>query len=93
MSRLFSSGGQHIGASVSSLYKLTGGFPVVQRLRICLPVQEVQVDPWSGKIPHEAGQQSQHTVATAPARLEPVLHNRRSHGNGKSLLTAVREGL
>ena len=26
MSRLFSSGGQHIGASVSSLYKLTGGF-------------------------------------------------------------------
>ena len=31
---------------------------VVQWLRICLPVQGTLVNPWSGKIPHAAGQLS-----------------------------------
>ena len=34
-------------------------------------------EPWSGKIPHAAEQLSPCTTITEPARLEPVLLNRR----------------
>ena len=39
--------------------------------------------PWSGKIPHAAEQLSLCTTTTEPARLEPVLCNKRSHRNEK----------
>ena len=35
-------------------------------LRICLPVQGTQVDPWSGKIPHAAEQLSLCATTTEP---------------------------
>ena len=55
--------------------------------------------PWSGKIPHAAEQLSPCATTTEPARLEPVLHNKRSHCNekpahhneGQPPLTATRE--
>ena len=34
-------------------------------------------DPWSGKIPHAAEQMGPWATTTEPARLEPVLHNKR----------------
>ena len=34
-------------------------------------------EPWSGKIPHAAEQLGPWATATEPARLEPVLHNKR----------------
>ena len=34
-------------------------------------------EPWSGKIPHAAGQLRPWATATEPARLEPVLRNKR----------------
>ena len=49
------------------------------------------------KIPHAAEQLRCHTSATEPASLEPMLHNRGSHGTKKpscgrvALLTATRE--
>ena len=36
-------------------------------------------EPWSGKIPHAAEQLGPWTTTTEPARLEPVLHNKRGH--------------
>ena len=36
-------------------------------------------EPWSGKIPRAAGQLGPWTTTTEPARLEPVLHNKRGH--------------
>ena len=35
------------------------------------------LEPWSGKIPHAAEQLGPWATTTEPARLEPVLHNRR----------------
>ena len=34
-------------------------------------------EPWSGKIPHAAEQLDPWATTTEPARLEPVLHNKR----------------
>ena len=36
-------------------------------------------EPWSGKIPHAAEQLSPWATTTEPARLEPVLRNKRGH--------------
>ena len=36
-------------------------------------------EPWSGKIPHAAEQLGPWATTTEPARLEPVLRNRRGH--------------
>ena len=36
-------------------------------------------EPWSGKIPHAAEQLGPWTTITEPARLEPVLRNKRGH--------------
>ena len=36
-------------------------------------------EPWSGKIPHAMEQQSLCATTTEPARLEPVLRNKRGH--------------
>ena len=36
-------------------------------------------EPWSGKIPHAAEQLGPWATITEPARLEPVLHNKRGH--------------
>ena len=52
--------------------------PVVQQLRICLAIQGTWVQPWSGKIPHAAGQLS--ICTTTP---EPVFCNKRSLLNEK----------
>ena len=38
-------------------------------------------EPWSGKIPHAAEQLSLWATITEPARLEPVLHNKRGRNN------------
>ena len=38
-------------------------------------------EPWSGKIPHAAEQLSPWATITEPARLEPVLRNKRGHDN------------
>ena len=35
------------------------------------------LEPWSGRIPHASEQQSPWATTTEPARLEPVLHNKR----------------
>ena len=43
--------------SMKLYQKFTGGAsPVAQWLRICLPMQGTQVEPWSGKISHAAEQ-------------------------------------
>ena len=36
-------------------------------------------EPWSGKIPHAAGQLGPWATTTEPAHLEPVLRNKRGH--------------
>ena len=38
-------------------------------------------EPWSGKIPHAAEQLGPWATITEPARLEPVLRNKRGHGS------------
>ena len=38
-------------------------------------------EPWSGRIPHAAEQLGPWATSTEPARLEPVLHNKRGHGS------------
>ena len=38
-------------------------------------------EPWSGKIPHAAEQLGPWATTTEPARLEPVLRNKRGHGS------------
>ena len=40
-------------------------------------------EPWSGKISHAAEQLSPCAATTEPARLEPVLRNKRGHRNEK----------
>ena len=51
---------------------------VVQWLRIRLPIQGTYgFEPWSGKIPHAAEQLGPWATTTEPARLEPVLRNKR----------------
>ena len=68
---------------------------MAQWLRIRWPVQETWVCALVRKIPHAAGQlspcatttepalYSRRATTTEPARLEPVLHNERSHRNEK----------
>ena len=50
---------------------------VAQWLRIYLPMQGTQVRAWSGKIPRAVEQLGPWATITEPARLEPVLHNKR----------------
>ena len=38
-------------------------------------------EPWSGRIPHAAEQLGPWATTTEPARLEPVLHNKRGRGS------------
>ena len=38
-------------------------------------------EPWSGRIPHPAEQLGPWATTTEPARLEPVLHNKRGHNS------------
>ena len=45
-------------------------------------------EPWSRKILHAAEQLSPCAKTTEPCRLEPVLHNKRSHCNEKPGTTA-----
>ena len=54
---------------------------VVQWLRICLPMQGTRFKPWSGKIPHAVEQLGPWATITEPARLEPVLRNKRGRDN------------
>ena len=56
---------------------------MVQWLRICLPRQGTGFNPWSREILHIVGQLSWHPTTTEPARLKPVLCNKRSHRNEK----------
>ena len=39
--------------------------------------------PWSGKMPHATEQLSPCATTTEPARLEPVLHNKRGRDSEK----------
>ena len=55
----------------------------VQWLRTCLPVQATQPDHWSWKTPHAAGQLGPRATTTEHTRLEPVLHDKRSHHSEK----------
>ena len=56
-------------------------------------------EPWSGKIPHAAERLGPWATITEPARLEPVLHNKRGHDSERpthcdeewSPLAATRE--
>ena len=50
---------------------------VTQWLRICLPMQGTRVRALVWKIPHAAEQMGPWATATEPARLEPVLRNKR----------------
>ena len=50
---------------------------VAQWLRIRLPMQEHGCEPWSGKIPHSAERLGPWATIAEPARLEPVLRNKR----------------
>ena len=43
------------------------------------------INLWSGKVPHAAEQLSPCFTATEPTHLEPVLHDKRSHSNGRPL--------
>ena len=56
-----------------------GASLVAQWLRICLPMQGTRARHWSGKISHAAEQLGLCATTTEPARLEPVLHNKRGH--------------
>ena len=57
---------------------------VAQWLRICLPMQGTHgFKPWPGKIPHAAEQLGPWATTTEPARLEPVLRNKRGHDSEK----------
>ena len=59
-------------------------FPVVEWIRICLPMQGHGFDPWSGKIPRAAEQLSPCAPKYwGPRTLKPVLLNKRSHRNEK----------
>ena len=69
-----------------SLYLMLGTSLMVHWLRICLPMQRTWGRPWSGKIPHAAGQRSPWTQLLKPACLEPELSNKRSHHTEKSML-------
>ena len=42
-------------------------------------------EPWSVKIPHAAEQQSPWATTTEPARLEPVLHNKRGRDSERPM--------
>ena len=59
--------------------KSLGASLVAQWLRICLPMQGHGFEPWSGKIPHAAEQLGPWATTTEPARLDPVLLNKRGH--------------
>ena len=56
-------------------------------------------EPWSGKIPHATGQLGPWATVTEPARLEPVLRNKRGRDSERPAhrdeewppLTAIRE--
>ena len=48
-------------------------------------------EPWSGKIPHAAEQLGPWAKTTEPARLEPVLRNRRGRDSEWPPLAATRE--
>ena len=61
----------------SNINKMLRVSLVAQRLRICLPMQGHGFKPWSGKIPHAAEQLGPWATTTEPARLEPVLRNKR----------------
>ena len=39
------------------------------------------IEPWSGKIPHAAEQLGPWATTAEPARLEPVLRNKRGRGS------------
>ena len=45
---------------------ILGAFLGAQWYRICLPIQETRVSPWSGKIPHVMEQLSLGATATEP---------------------------
>ena len=66
---------------------------VVQWLKICLPMQGTWVWPWTGKFQHAPVQLGPWTTTAEPglysqsARLEPMLHDKRSHCNRSQMTT------
>ena len=65
-----------------NLRRLRRTYLVVQWLSAC-QCRGHRFEPWSGKIPHAVKQVSPRATTTQlePARLEPVLRNKRSHQN------------
>ena len=57
----------------------------MQWVRIYLPVHGTQVGSLIQKIPHAVEQLSPCARTAEPTCLEPVLHNKRSHHNEKSV--------
>ena len=58
---------------------------VVQWLRICLLMQGTRVRALSGKIPHAVEQLGPWATTTEPARLEPVLCNKRGRNSERPM--------
>ena len=58
---------------------------VVQWLTVCLPVQRTRFNPQFRKIPYTVEHLSLCTTVTEAFALEPVLHNKRCHHNGKPM--------
>ena len=54
-----------------------GASLVAQWLRVCLLMQGRGFGPWSGRIPRAAERLSLWATTAEPARLEPVLRNKR----------------
>ena len=57
---------------------------MVQWLKIHLPMQRTWVQSLGWEILHAVEQLSPYATTTEPARLEPILRNKRGHGNKKS---------
>ena len=88
-------------SKVSSLIRYdTGASLVAQWLGVCLPVRGTRVRALVWRIPHAAERLGPWATITEPARLEPVLRNRRGRGSerpahrdeGWPPLAAAREG-
>ena len=54
-------------------------------MRVCLPVQRTRFNPQFRKIPYTVEHLSLCTTVTEAFALEPVLHNKRCHHNGKPM--------
>ena len=69
----------HCNASITSVL----GTSLVVQWESARQCRGPGFDPWSGKIPHGAGQLSLCATTTEPLCLEPVVRNKRNHSSEK----------